>query len=894
MIINLKSSRDNFSEYQPDGENYWRLIMGWSGNPVEISQPFYQSHMRRLKNDDWGDTPIHELSHDVDDDKWIFDPETLAFIKLAYVLEKLGGEVYRIDTEKYYTGSTYANFLKTDWFEGYNESFVKGIYMPAGLASILLDIKKNTGWDAFSKTFKYMGELSWRQVPDTELGKLNLFLTCLGNYSGKNVFNMISSRDKNILAENFGGTIEKYTPPVADIPGGSTGRRVDISVQKGDYKQYQFVPTKTGNYRIYTAPYGDSGAVNDTYVEIYTENTETGTPIASNDDYGTSKFSRIDINLSAGQPYYIKVYNYNRNNSRLHARLHIMSNDNIADIKLDSPQNVITENTEFKTFKFTPGSTGVYTFSVDGYNGGELSYDTYIKLYDNDSFNNMIGQNETKVVARLNKGHTYYLQFSGFLMRYAKARVTVRQGQTVQFTKKPDANFIYVNSPEYITRIDMVDDACHTRPLNENIGIQPCLKIFEQENVTGKNTYYQTHVAWWGGDVDYEPSASFYTDIDFYNPTNSTITVSISNLAYGNEYSILENYYNGGGTNINISIPAHEHRLLFETLNAPLMMSYPGPPAGENGWDWSRHRSPMILFDFQVNNGNTTVSSLAAYNRNNLCLRNGYKNIIDSTGKTLDSGEIIYRLSDRPNEDDLYGKYKGIAKNQSAWIDVSLEFSLDDSLSSGQPLQVNLKDEKYPNGVANPKTWWMTHINPLNDQWDGLLFAMPGSEHRFTYHRDIGGVWNFAYDYHDVNDISIDAKGNASINNPVPNYILQNAALDVSKGQKEHFSGTPDELACGMGAWGATYHYTITIANQSDSEKSISYQVKNVENMIFGYKTLEDQNYTTQYIPSVGSGDSDWRSFQSIAIPANEMAAFEIVTMLGGGHGGTNNRIVLN
>lgn len=165
------------------------------------------------------------------------------------------------------------------------------------------------------------------------------------------------------------------------------------------------------------------------------------------------------------------------------------------------------------------------------------------------------------------------------------------QGQTLQFTKRSDSSFIYVNSPEYLTRIDIVDDSCHTNSSSSNIGIQPYMKIFEQENVTGKNTYYQTHTAWWGAEPGiYEPNASFYIDVDFYNPTGNAITISVNNLAYGTEYSVLENYYNGNGVNTDIIVPAYSHSLLFETLNAPLIMSHPGPTVGGNGWDWSRHR----------------------------------------------------------------------------------------------------------------------------------------------------------------------------------------------------------------------------------------------------------------------------------------------------------------
>ncbi len=888
--MTLKSSRADFNENQPDGQNYWRLTMGRSGDPIEISQPFYRGHMRRLA-EDWGDTPIHEISHNFDSDRWIFDNETLAFIKLAYVLETLNGKVYRVDTQKWYSGAEYANFLKTDWFEGYDESIKKGIYMPAGLASILLDIKTQTGWEAFSRTFKYFGGLPESLVPQTEGGKLNLFLTQLKKYSGKDVFGMITGADKEVLKTNFGEEIKEYVVPAEELTGGALGRIADMSVQKGDYKQYQFSPSETGTYSIYTSKYGGTGVPNDTYIEVHSENTETGTPLKSNDDYNGSRFSRVDMTLTKGVTYYVKVFNYNQSNNRLHARLNVVKSEPEEELILDNPVDVGVKSTQFRMYRFKAPENGRYIFKSDK-TGTD---DTYIKLYAGRNQTELTGQGDSRIECNLMAGHTYYLQFSGFLMKEAQGRVVVSQPNTLKFTKRSDSSFIFVNSPEYLTRIDIVDDECHTRQVNQRFDIQPYKKLFEQENVSGKNTFYETHTAWWGEDAEYyEPTSDFYMDIDFYNPTGNTITVTINNLAYGTEYNVLKNYYNGTGVNVNISIPAHEHRLLFECLNAPLMLSYPGAPISQNGWDWERHRSPIILFDFQVDNDSVVVSSLAAYNRRNLYLQSGSKNVLDSIGAISETGEIITDLASRLNEPDLYDKYKGIAKNQSAWIDVNLELVIDDSTILGEPLRINLKDKNYPNGVANPKMWWMTNINPLRDEWSGLTHSMPESEHHFTYHRDIGGVWNFAYNYRDLRDINTDARGSVSINNPVSESIMINAALDVAKGQKEHFTDAPDGYALGMGAWGATYHYNVFVKNDTNSEKEISYQAKTFDNMIFGYKTSADNVYQVQYIPNIGNDESDWTSLKSITIPANQSVAFEIVTLLGGGHGGTNNRIIVN
>lgn len=846
--IHFISSRENFSSKQPDGENYWRLIMGWSGNPVKISQPFYQSHMRRLANSkwDWGDTPIHELSHNFDNDKWVFDHETLAFLKLAYVLEKLNAEVYRIDTMKYYKGSAYADFLKTDWFEGYYESFAKGVYMPAGLASILLDIKGKIGWDAFSKTFHHIGELSWSQIPDSELGKLNLFLTCLGQYSGRDVFSMISSRDKNILAQEFGGAIEAYTPPVAELPDGSAGRRVDISVQKGDYKQYQFVPYKTGSYRIYTSRYGGSGVPNDTYIKVYDENTETGTPIAEDDDSGEGKFSRVDLHLTQGHAYYVKVYNYNQDNARLHARLHIMSNETAVKLSLDTPQNVTASYTEFKMFQFTPSKTGAYVFCVDGYNGGQQTYDTYIKLYSDDGLQTMVGQNENKIVAHLAAGKTYYLQFSGYLMRYARGRITVRQGQTVAFTKKTDSSFIYVNNPEYITRYDMVDGP-KNNSYPKHFG-----KIFEQAGVKGKNTYYQTHLAWWGeyrGDYDPEEE-SFYMDIDFYNPAAHDITVSISNLAYGNNPNCLKAYMEGWGSSKTLVIPAGKHWRMLGHIHPNnigdanvLPDGFHSAVSGGDSWqltnpltdgDWARQI--FIMFDFEVRgNDGIIVSSLAAYDKANLVISDGDVGMALGHGEVREEGdrENEIRTDEETGEDfnELVDKYKGIALQQSNQIDVTLDLYLDDTVQKGQNMQIRLKDADNFDSSSPLRRKWMNNINPLKDAYAARYYTTPANLHSFEYRYDDTKKWKFDPLYKNTTF----QKGTGAYISEKSDKIAQLQEAFETEGEPQH--ETPiDDTAIGMGGWGTTYHYTVTIDNAGSETRLIRLFGAGLDNTLYGLK----------------------------------------------------------
>mgnify|MGYP001061349089 FL=1 len=916
--IEMCSTRDNLNDIMgiKDGKNYWTVIFGyysWGSTAFQHARAFYQGHLRRLSKGDWGDTPMHELSHVFDNDKWNFDAETLAQLKLYYVISTLNAKVYRPDrydndSKGWYTGDNYYTLLRSDrYLDSYDESFGNGTYASEGFASILIDIQKKIGWDAFKKTFRYFGSLS-KYLSDGE--KLKLFLTKLKDYSGKDVLGYINSRDTRIIESQFDIDLEYVEPEYPKVSGGSGGGgRSEINVDKGNYSVFQFTPTTSGNYYIYTSPYAGSGVSNDTYIEVYTNANLSGTPIASNDDYDGGRFSKVSIAATENTTYYIKVRHYA--SGQLHAELNITKDAPVQLLTLDSHQDIITSSGEFALFSFTPDNVGAYSFEVGNYNGGTTAYDTYIKLYDNISMTKRLGNDEKKIVANLQAGHTYYLQFSGFLMKYARGRITVSQGQTLQFTKRSDSSFIYVNSPEYLTRIDIVDDSCHTKPLSNKYGIQDYLKIFEQENVTGKNTMYETHTAWWGemGET-FNPLQQFYLDIDMYNPTSSPITVSIENLAYGVSYSDLQQYYNGNFC-YEFTIQPQEHVPIFSHINAPLLCRE------KDAGTWAR--IPVILFDFTVHSGKVTVSTIAAYDRNNLYLRNGTKNVVDNTGAVLDGGEIIYGTNEageiiwdledihnpRPNETDLYGKMKGIARNESAWIDSDIELVIDDNTELGTAIPLALKDSYYTYGIANPKWSWKSSINPLNDSWDGVLTMLPSGLHNFKYHyNNTNRQWYFDFQHRDLRDCDINGSS-TSVNNSVPADIIDNAKRDMAAGAKNHFPDeydtntgenkghAPDEYSMSIGEWGATYHYTVTVKNTTSNNRTANIKMWSAENMIFGLKKQDETTYSTNYYTKINNTPNTPTTTATVSVPANSTTTFEFVTLLGGGLGGLNHSIVI-
>ena len=118
------------------------------------------------------------------------------------------------------------------------------------------------------------------------------------------------------------------------------------------------------------------------------------------------RFSKVNVAMTSDTVYYIKVRHYN--NGKLLSQIHITRNIPTETLTLDGYKDVYTHYGDYAMYKFTPETTGSYVFDVTGYNGGSLNYNTYIKLYENESRTKQIGNDNTKIIAKLTAGHTYY------------------------------------------------------------------------------------------------------------------------------------------------------------------------------------------------------------------------------------------------------------------------------------------------------------------------------------------------------------------------------------------------------------------------------------------------------------------------------------------------------
>lgn len=435
--IILDSTRDNLSDIYNcvDGQNWWEIISGYSGNPILCGQATVAALMERLNKNDWGDTIIHELSHDFDKEIWDFDSHALCYLKMHYIMDVLDARFYRNDvmneefdnstnaeneSGEWYHGSYY-EFLKYDHKESYSVCFEENEeFSSAGLARKLIDIQRKIGWEPFAQTFRYFSSLNESQIPDDNGYKFNLFLSKLKEYSGYDVMTVIYKFEQQIIERHFGTSLTYVEPPYPLI--NETDKAFEI---KEGYSVFQFEPKETGDYNIFTSPYYNSNLSNDTYMEVFSDREMTEL-VAYNDDYDGTRFSRVTLNATAGRTYYIKVTHYS--DGYLQAMINVDKDEPIDKLYLDQAKDLITNKDEYKILSFTPSKSGTYTFDITNYFDENIYYDTYIKLYSNDINSQLLGKDNNKFSVNLQKNNTYYLHFSGLFKSYAFGTVSVMPG----------------------------------------------------------------------------------------------------------------------------------------------------------------------------------------------------------------------------------------------------------------------------------------------------------------------------------------------------------------------------------------------------------------------------------------------------------------------------------
>lgn len=206
---------------------------------------------------------------------------------------------------------------------------------------------------------------------------------------------------------------------------------IDVDLPAGVGQLYRFTPSKTGLYKIFTGPYGGTGASNDTVLELYTDANATNL-IASNDDANGTRFSELKQNLTAGVTYYVKLRPYS-SSIAVHARLTAVPD--IPVLMLNSPVDIDLPAGGSRVYSFTPSSSGPYNIFT-GYYGGTSSSgssDTVLYVYADANLTNQIAYNDdsngttfSQVTPTLTGGTTYYIKIAGYNNGSVHARLTAQ------------------------------------------------------------------------------------------------------------------------------------------------------------------------------------------------------------------------------------------------------------------------------------------------------------------------------------------------------------------------------------------------------------------------------------------------------------------------------------
>ena len=178
--ILIKSSRT-----LPD--NVW----GQAGTIIEINSKYIPGLINQINNGDWSFGVIHELGHMFTSSKLKFSSEMLANFIGFYAVDQLTAKVYVGNA--YYTGGSQ---LKGYYYSGSDVSYVNtvanGIYHHDGLLYTFLYLKdlSGIGWVSYKSAFAYISAMD--STPSNNIGKLNLFLSVLKNYSSIDVFSKLN------------------------------------------------------------------------------------------------------------------------------------------------------------------------------------------------------------------------------------------------------------------------------------------------------------------------------------------------------------------------------------------------------------------------------------------------------------------------------------------------------------------------------------------------------------------------------------------------------------------------------------------------------------------------------------------------------------------------------
>lgn len=183
---------------------------GLAGNPIYINSTDISRELGKIEldassnNNDllWG--LVHEMGHTFDgvasnkiDMRWAFDKEFFATLKCVYSLYNSG---YGLGGDSFVGEKVRFHFSRATPLSG-------GVYNYEGFMYRLMQIMNafdnKGGWEALHKTFISFNQLSFDNVPQTNIDRFILFNRLLSESSGVDIEDQFTKEEWNVLVNKF-------------------------------------------------------------------------------------------------------------------------------------------------------------------------------------------------------------------------------------------------------------------------------------------------------------------------------------------------------------------------------------------------------------------------------------------------------------------------------------------------------------------------------------------------------------------------------------------------------------------------------------------------------------------------------------------------------------------
>jgi len=243
-MMTLQTSRTMYLSY-PYYEGLSGQPITWCiYNPSYTAAPAHILKMNKL-NANITETPIHEIGHNFDKPNWTFDAEALTIFKIYNYMQTTNDTMAVWNYDQLIVGGAgYKTYIKSYANRilghiNHDTAMAQGVYSPYSLAYRLANIADVVGWNAVKQTFAYFDALSSAAIPTTNIGKLNLFLTKLRDFSPSytDVIATFTAQEKTIFGNYLGGTIAYHIAPTSVVIGNkpasntmTVGAAVSLSV----------------------------------------------------------------------------------------------------------------------------------------------------------------------------------------------------------------------------------------------------------------------------------------------------------------------------------------------------------------------------------------------------------------------------------------------------------------------------------------------------------------------------------------------------------------------------------------------------------------------------------------------------------------------------------------